>query len=153
MVDGEGSRVSTLAARYGWMVATAAAGALAACQPQSQPKSQASAAAGLPQNACMQLTSAPGQPQKFRPVAYEDQNLETCAVHLEGVRLEQKHDVIGVWNGVYIFASATGIDSAEGLNASRYPVFSPDDRSQIDQSLTQQLASQAASSKPASSRP
>jgi hypothetical protein len=69
------------------------------------------------------------------------------------VRLEQGRDVIGVWNGVYIFASATAIDSASALNASRYPVFSPDQRSQIDESLKEQLASQKASSKPASSKP
>ena len=142
--------MSRIAARYGWMFAAAA---LAACQPHSQSKSQAASGPALPQNACMQLTSPPGQPQTFRPVAYEDQNLETCAVHLEGVRLEQKHDVIGVWNGVYVFASAAAIESASGLNASRYPVFAPDQRSQIDQSLSEQLASQAASSKPASSRP
>lgn len=140
-----------MAVRYGWVVAAAAA--LAACQPQSQPKGHAASGPALPQNACMQLTSAPGQPQTFRPVAYEDQNLETCAVHLEGVRLEQGHDVIGVWNGVYIFTSASAIDSAAGLNASRYPVFAPDQRSQIDESLKEQLASQKASSKPASSKP
>lgn len=126
--------------------------ALAACQPQSQQKSQASSAPG-PQNACLQLTSPPGQPQKFRPVAYDDPNLETCAVHLEGVRLEQRHNVIGVWNGVYIFASAAEITSANGLNEPRYAVFQPDQRSQIDESLNEQLASQAGSSKPASSRP
>lgn len=131
-----------------------AAAALAACQPQSQPKSHASSAPAAPQNACMQLMSPPGQqPQKLRAVAYDDPNLETCAVHLEGVRLEQRHDVIGVWNGVYVFASPAEITSADGLNASRYAVFQPDQRSQIDQSLTQQLANQAGSSKSASSRP
>lgn len=146
-----------IAARIGAASAVVAGlAALAACQPQgkSPQPSKAPVAAG-PQNACMQLTSAPGQqPPTFKAVAYDDPNLETCAVHLEGLRLEQKRDVIGVWNGVWIFASEKEITSATGLNESRYAVFDADQRSQIDQSLNEQLAAaRQASPKPASSKP
>jgi hypothetical protein len=126
---------------------------LAACQPQGGHSGKSAAAApAAPQNACMQITSPAGKPQTLRAVAYDTPNLETCAMYLEGLRLEQNHDTLGLWNGVYVFADAKGIDSATGLGASRYALYTPDQRQQIDQSLQQQIA-ESRSSKPAAPQP
>jgi len=126
---------------------------LAACQPQGGHSGKpAAAASGAPQNACMQVTSPPGKPLTLRAVAYDTPNLETCGVYIEGLRLEQHHDTLGLWNGVYIFADARGIDSAADLGATRYAMYTSDQRQQIDQSLQQQIA-EARSSKPATPQP
>lgn len=138
-------------ARIGGVAASAAL--LAACHPQGGHSGRSAAAApAAPQNACMQVTSPPGKPQTLRAVAYDTPNLETCAVYIEGLRLEQHHDTLGLWNGVYVFADAQAIESAAGLGAARYAIYSPDQRQQIDQSLQQQIA-QARSSKPATPQP
>ena len=135
-------------ARIGAVVGLAAL--LAACQPQGGRSGKSAAAA--PQNACMQVTSPPGKPLNLRAVAYDTPNLETCGVYIEGLRLEQHHDTLGLWNGVYIFADARGIDSAADLGATRYAMYTSDQRQQIDQSLQQQIA-EARSSKPATPQP
>ena len=137
-------------------VGAALAGLLAACQPQGghggHSGKPAAATPAAPQNACMQITSPPGKPLTLRAVAYDTPNLETCAVYIEGLRFEQHHDAMGLWNGVYIFTDAHGIDSAAGPGASRYAIYTPDQRQQIDQSLRQQIEA-AGSSKPATSQP
>ena len=128
---------------------------LAACQPHgghSGKSAAAPAAPAAPQNACMQITSPPGKPQTLRAVAYDTPNLETCAVYIEGLRLEHNHDARGLWNGVYIYADAKGIDSAASPGAARYAVYTPDQRQQIDQSLQEQIA-ESRSSKPAAPQP
>jgi hypothetical protein len=68
------------------------------------------------------------------------------------LRLQHNQDALGLWNGVYVYADAKGIDSAESLGGARYPVYSPDQRQEIDQSLQQQIA-EARSSKPAAPQP
>lgn len=123
------------------IVALAASMAAAGCTPKTQAPNPLPATA---QNACMQIMSPAGQPVVFRPVAYSDPNLETCAMHLEGVRIEQRRDVRGAWNGVYIYADAAGIDSASDPRSGRYAIYTADQRKQIDDSLTQQLADQKA---------
>lgn len=139
-------------ARIGAVVGLAAL--LAACQPHGGKGAKSAAATpAAPQNACMQITSPPGkQPQTLRAVADATPNLETCAMYIEGLRLEQGHDTRGLWNGVYIFADARGIDSAASPGAARYAIYAPDQRQQIDQSLQQQIA-EAHSSKPATPQP
>ena len=63
----------------------------------------------------MQITSPPGKPQTLRAVAYDTPNLETCGMYIEGLRLEQHHDMLGLWNGVYVFADAKGIDVSSAV--------------------------------------
>jgi hypothetical protein len=131
----------------------ALAALLTACQPQGgRSGNSAAAAPAAPQNACMQVTSPPGKPQTLRAVAEGTPNLETCAMYIEGLRFEQHHDTAGLWNGVYIYADARGIDSAAGPGAARYSIYSPDQRQQIDQSLQEQIA-ESRSSKPAAPQP
>jgi hypothetical protein len=126
---------------------------LAACQPQSGHSGKPAAATPVaPQNACMEVTSPPGQPQTLRAIAYDTPNLETCGMYIEGLRLEHGRDALGLWNGVYVFADAKGIDSAASLGAARYAIYAPDQRQQIDQSLQEQIA-EARSSKPAAPQP
>jgi hypothetical protein len=138
-------------ARIGGVAALATL--LAACQPQGGHSGKSAAAApAAAQNACMQVTSPPGKPLTLRAVAYDTPNLETCGMYIEGLRLEQHHDMLGLWNGVYVFADAKGIDSAASPAAARYALYSPDQRQQIDQSLQAQI-SEAGSSKPATPQP
>lgn len=137
--------------RIGAVVGLAAL--LTACQPKGGSSLKPAAAApAAPQNACMQITSPPGKPQTLRAVAYDTPNLETCGMYIEGLRLEQRRDTMGLWNGVYVFADAKGIDSAAGPGAARYAIYAPDQRQQIDQSLQQQIT-EARSSKPAAPQP
>ena len=137
--------------RIGAIVGLAAL--LAACQPQRGSSLKSAAAApATPQNACMQITSPPGKPLTLRAVAYDTPNLETCGMYIEGLRLEQRRDTMGLWNGVYVFADAKGIDSAAGPGAARYAIYAPDQRQQIDRSLQEQIT-EARSSKPAAPQP
>jgi hypothetical protein len=138
-------------ARIGGVLALAAL--LAACQPQGGGKRSAAAPAA-PQNACMEIMSPPGtKPGKLRAVAYDTPNLDQCGEYLEGLRIERNGKAVwGLWNGVYIYADAKGIDSAASLGAARYAIYSPEQRQQIDLSLQQQVAA-AASSKPATPQP
>jgi hypothetical protein len=125
---------------------------LAACQPQGGHSGKSAAASAAPQNACMQITSPPGKPQTLRAVAYDTPNLETCGMYLEGLRLQHNQDTLGLWNGVYVYADAKGIDSATSLGAARYAIYAPDQRQQIDESLQEQIA-ESRSSKPAAPQP
>jgi ABC-type Fe3+-hydroxamate transport system substrate-binding protein len=138
-------------ARIGAIAALAAL--LAACHAQGGHGGKSAAAApAAPQNACMQVTAPTGKPQTLRAVAYDTPNLETCAMYIEGLRLEQRHDTLGLWNGVYVYADAQGVDSAAAPGAARYALYSADQRQQIDQSLQAQIA-EARSSKPAAPQP
>jgi hypothetical protein len=113
-----------------------------------------SAAPSAPQNACMEIMSPPGQPStKLRAVAYDTPNIDQCALYIEGLRLERGRDAWGLWNGVYIYADAKGIDAQNDLKSSRYAIYQSDTRATIDQELERQIAEKKKSSKPASSRP
>ena len=48
--------------------------------------------------------------------------------------------MLGLWNGVWVFADSQEIASASDLGAARYAIYSPDQRQQIDQSLQAQIA-------------
>jgi hypothetical protein len=126
---------------------------LCACTQANHAASSNPAAPAAPQDACMEIMSPPGTaPGQLRAVAYQTPSIEQCAEYLEGLRIERGgRDVWGIWNGVYIYADAQGIDAQKDLKSERYPLYTADQRAEIDKGL-RQLAAQK-SSKPAASKP
>lgn len=126
---------------------------LSACQnPSASAPSGAVAGADHPPaetNTCWRLN--PGAP-RYVAVARETPNETTCAVYLEGLRLQEGHDMAGVWNGVFIWVTKTDISASLGRDGSRYALISPADRARIDDSLKDQIAAKAAA-RPATTQP
>ena len=60
------------------------------------------------------------------------ENLETCAVLLEGVHLQGQRGADGAYQGYFIFVDADAISSARSLGGMRYPIFQPPQRASID---------------------
>jgi hypothetical protein len=79
-------------------------------------------------------------PTAFEPVARGVQNLESCAVLLEAMRLRGGADVEGAYQGYFVFASATGISSGMHAGGLHYPVFQPPQRASIDSDLKRLMA-------------
>jgi hypothetical protein len=77
----------------------------------------------------------PGSPHKAL-VSSPDDNLETCAMHLEGWRLIHKLAAVnGTYQGRYIYASAQAITSSVGPKDMRYQVYTPGQHADLDQKL------------------
>jgi hypothetical protein len=132
-------------------IGAAAAGLIAGCTNPSKPAATPPPAA--PQNACMEIMSPPGQPSaKLRAIAYDTPNIETCGMYVEGLRLERGRDAWGVWNGLYVYADARGIDAQSDLKSNRYAIYQADKRAELDQGLQQEIAEQK-KARAASSRP
>jgi hypothetical protein len=67
------------------------------------------------------------------------ENLETCAVLLEGVNLQGHPTPTGAYQGYFIFIGADAIRSAQRLGGMRYPVFQPPQRASIDKDLKRMM--------------
>ncbi|HEY3797507.1 MAG TPA: hypothetical protein VGL58_04070 [Caulobacteraceae bacterium] len=85
---------------------------------------------------CWRLHDAAGARPSFTRVAAGVHSLETCAVLLEGLRLQGQGDTDGAYQGYFIFVDAAGMGSAHHLNGIRYPLFQPPQRATIDRDLT-----------------
>jgi hypothetical protein len=114
-----------------WTAATLGALALAGCTRPG---------AGLPQppndqGACWRMGVLAGANTKFTLVATQDANYESCAVHLEGLRLHEGHDITGAFEGRFIFAGATDITGSRAYNEDRFSIFAADRRQEIDNDL------------------
>jgi hypothetical protein len=88
----------------------------------------------VPRNAgvCWRLAPAMNGKDDFRPLSTGVENLETCAVQLEGLHLVQRRPIVGGFQGRIIYVDARDITVAANPNAQRYRVFSPEQRSKID---------------------
>ena len=85
---------------------------------------------------CWRVDHAPHQSARFSALAHGVQDLETCAVLLEGLRLQGETATDGAYQGYFIFVGATGpISSARHLDGFRYPIFQPPQRAAIDRDL------------------
>lgn len=71
-----------------------------------------------------------GKPD-FRPLVSGVENLESCAGRLEGLRLEQGRPLVGAYQGRYIYVTDEEISVANGPQAQRYRIFTPQQRAQI----------------------
>jgi hypothetical protein len=111
-----------------------AAAALAGCRDMRRPGDDPPAPAGP--DVCWRLDAA----GRFDAVAYDVRSLEQCAVYIEGLRLEEHHEVTGAWNGVYIHADAREVTASVRSHEGRYPIFRASDRTTIDANLALQIA-------------
>lgn len=78
----------------------------------------------------LQVKGVNGRPD-YRPLATGIENLETCAARLEGLRLKHGGEVIGAFQGRFVFVDAAAITSATAVNGHGYRVFSPEQRAEI----------------------
>jgi hypothetical protein len=99
------------------------------------------------QGACWRMGAVAGANTKFTLISAQDANYEGCAVHLEGVRLQEGHDITGAFEGRFIFAGSTDITGARAYNEDRFPVFTPDRRQEIDNDLKLLMARQVEDAK------
>ena len=68
-----------------------------------------------------------GKTAKFNEVARNRSNLESCAAALEGMRIHflslggNQLDIIGAYQGNFLFLNQFGVFTAPSLTAARYP--------------------------------
>src|SRR6185437_11819578 len=104
-----------------------AALALAACSGPGAPEDS---------GVCFRVDGAAA---KFTALARGLENLESCAVLLEGLKLQGHPAPIGAFQGYFIFIGDDAIRSAPSLHGMRYPVFQPPQRAAIDRDLQRML--------------
>ena len=97
----------------------AAALALGACRPQIQAPTQT----GL----CTHLAAIQNGAPKFNVVAQNVPDMEHCAAQLEAMRVHflalggTNHDIVGAYQGNFLFLDDTGVFTAESYEGPRYP--------------------------------
>ena len=106
--------------------------ALAACQ-QAPPSPDAPRAEGV----CWRADPAPPH---FVALEQDVPDLVSCAMDLDMAYLGEGHSVVGAYQGNYIFVGPDKIQSAQGLDLFRYPLFTPAQRAALDSQLRVVLA-------------
>ncbi len=115
----------------------AASASLAACHDNL---SAATAADG---NTCYRLPT--GAPARKVVLSADDDNLETCAMHVEGYRLMHRQGgSVGLYEGHIIYVTPQGISAATGENNIRYSVYTRAEQADLDGKLHQLIAQDAA---------
>ena len=106
-----------------------------------------SAAAADDAQVCYRMT--PGARPKKTLVSASDDNLETCAMHLEGWRLIHRLPAVtGTFQGRYIYTSPQAITSSVGPDDMRYRLFTPGQHADLDQKLQILIARDAPQNTP-----
>ena len=88
---------------------------------------------------CWRLAEAMNGRSDFRPLRTEVPTLQACAVLLEGLHVAHKVPITGAYQGQIIYVTDAEITAAASSKAKRYPLFTPQQRAQIDQGLSQML--------------
>ncbi len=76
---------------------------------------------------CFHMVFLQGGKYRFNQVAANRPNLETCAAALEAMRLRflslggNQTDIIGSYQGQFLFLDRYGVFTAPSLTAARYP--------------------------------
>ena len=107
-----------------------AALALAACSGPAAPEDP---------GVCFRVDTAAGKSTNT-VVARGVENLETCAVLLEGVNLQGHAAPTGAYQGYFIFIGADAMTSALHAGGVRYPIFQPPQRRAIDRDIRRLMA-------------
>lgn len=100
------------------LAALLAAAGLSACEKQLE----APRATGV----CFHLVQKEGEAPKFNQVAANQQSLEYCAARLEIMRRRfmslggQRTELVGAYQGRFIFIERRGIFTSKSLNGNRY---------------------------------
>ena len=79
-------------------------------------------------------------------IGAQDENLETCAMHLEGYRLQHRMAAAtGLYEDHYIYNTPGGITAAATTNGIRYSVYTRAEQADLDGKLRQLISAAAAS--------
>ncbi|MGA0603429.1 hypothetical protein ACO2Q3_22160 [Caulobacter sp. KR2-114] len=62
-------------------------------------------------------------------------NLDSCAAQVEGLYLQEGREVVGAYQGYFIFANDQSVTSSGNRRSYGYPVFLPSQRDTIDAGL------------------
>jgi len=84
-------------------------------------------------------------PPKFVALEQDVPDLISCAMDLDLAYLGEGHALVGAYQGNYIFVGPDKIQSAQGLDLFRYPIFTPAQRAALDSQLKVVLAARALS--------
>ncbi|MEO6339855.1 MAG: hypothetical protein ABIO39_07455 [Caulobacteraceae bacterium] len=71
----------------------------------------------------------------FAPVAAYNANLYSCASQLEAVRMRRGVEVVGAYNGAFIFVTNEAIQTSERFTGNRGWVFSTQQRAELQKQL------------------
>jgi hypothetical protein len=122
------SNLNATRAGLGLVLTMAGAALLAGCHDNI------SAAAAGDAQICYRFTA--DRPAKKALVSSPDENLETCAMHLEGWRMMHKLPTVnGSYQGRYVYTSATDISSSAGPRDIRYRVYTPGQHADLDSKI------------------
>jgi hypothetical protein len=91
-----------------------------------------------------------GTSARFDRVAPNVLNLESCAAYLERMHLQEGGDVVGAYQGRFIFIDDQAIKSASRLDGSRWRVFFDPQRAALDRRLRSGTAMPTIVTQPAS---
>ena len=98
-----------------------------------------SAATAADGNTCYRLPT--GAPAKKVILSADDDNLETCAMHVEGYRLMHRQGgSVGLYEGHIIYVTPQGISAATGETNIRYSVYTRAEQADLDGKLHQLIA-------------
>jgi hypothetical protein len=101
-----------------------------------------SAATAADANTCYALPS--GSTAKKVAIGADDVNLETCAMHVEGWRLQHRlPSAVGFYEAHYIYNSPAGISAAASDTGIRYSVYTKAEQADLDGKLHQLIAEAA----------
>jgi hypothetical protein len=97
---------------------------------------------------CFHMVQMKDGSYKFNELARNQPNLENCAARLEDMRLsfnrlgQNMQELVGAFQGQFIFIQPTGVFSASSLTSNRYPalVRTADGRLAIPGAMQQQPA-------------
>lgn len=86
---------------------------------------------------CWRMDQTVGQAPTYKRLAGDVQDLDTCAVLLEALRLQGQSRTNGAYQGYFIFVDGAGMSSARHTDGFRYPIFQPPQRAAVDRDLQQ----------------
>ena len=102
-----------------------------------------SAATAADGNTCYRLPT--GALARKVILSADDDNLETCAMHVEGYRLMHRMGgSVGLYEGHIIYVTPQGISAATGETNIRYSVYTRAEQADLDGKLHQLIAQDAA---------
>jgi hypothetical protein len=108
------------------LIAFAALLSLSACGQVEAPSDE---------GVCWRIGHATDKSLRFSIVARDVSDLDTCAVLLEGLRLQGQANTNGAYQGYFIFVDSGPIGSARSIGGFRYPIFQPPQRAAVDRDL------------------
>ena len=117
-----------------------------------------SAATSADANTCYSLPAGPASkaaaPVRKVVLGLDDDNLETCAMHLEGYRLQHGLPTAsGLYEDHVVFASPAGITASTGAGNIRYSVYTRAQQIDLDGKLHTLIAQEKAAGSPSGGAP